>query len=530
MGRLAALTKTRLSRLLAGCLLASAANFAGAVGLGVLEVESPPGEPLHARIPLIDLGAVRPTELGIAIASVADYAQANASRHELLSDIRLHVETGAGGAWVVLTTERPIPASSSMVILDTTWPGGRILSQHLLRIGAAAAQFIPAAGAASADGESAGAGGWMMRTVSGDSLWRIAERLTAENPADFDRTMLALHRSNPAAFINGDMDRLRADVELRIPDWTGFGAANRVSARNQTVPRPATGDIQPEPLAASAPRPAAQDDQPDGQLSLLVAEGGDDGQGGDGDDALDARIAELENQLALSLEEADRVRVEREELRARLDDLDAQIAMAREIIQLRERELAQLRASLAAQAEEEALREAEQAAARAAAEAEARAAAEAPRNLLENPLYLVIGAAILVLALVLLLMRRGEREAPEEAFVAVGGAEAAAGEQGADEPHAVPDAVAAVDVEADPVRGGTAAAEAADDGNGRDRGADPQQAGEEEIAEQLNLAYSLHKMGDTAKARELLENVIRRGDEDQIGEARQLLAVLDDSS
>lgn len=520
---------------LAGLLLALTANLAGAVGLGVLEVESDPGDPLRARVPLMDLGDVRPTELDIAIASVADYRQANATRYEILSSIRLHVETGPDGAWVVLTTEQPIPESSSTVILDTTWPGGRILSQHLLRIGASPPpELVPATppGPPPAGGELAEAGSRTIRTVSGDSLWRIAERLAGENSANLNQTVLALHRLNPESFIDGDIDRLRADVELRVPDLSEPGAVDQVAAQDEAARQPVAGNTQPQPLAAPAPQPADQDDQPDGQLSLVVQEDEDDLQGGN--DELDERIAELENQLALALEEADRVRIEQEELRARLDDLDDQIAMARQIIELQERELAQLQASLAAQAEEQARQEAEQAAAAeaaaaaAAAEAEALAAAEFPRNLLESPVYLAIGAAILVLALVYLLMRRNtrhdEEDEQEEAFIVIGSEDAPNVDQAEDEPDAVEETPDAADAE-----------DSGDNDEGNEDGEDEltvdlDGAEEEEVAEQLNLAYSFHKMGETARARSILENVIRSGNEGQISEARQLLAIIDDMS
>lgn len=523
---------------LAGLMLALTANPAGAVGLGVLEVESAPGDPLRARVPLMDLGNVRPTELDIAIASVADYRQANATRYEILSSIRLHVETGPDGAWVVLTTEQPIAESSSTVILDTTWPGGRILSQHLLRIGAAPPpELVPAtpSGEPPAGGELAVAGGQTIRTVSGDSLWRIAERLTGENSANLNRTMLALHRLNPESFVDGDIDRLRADVELRVPDLSELGALDQVSAQDETARQPVAGNTQPQPLAAPNPQPAGQDEQPDGQLSLVVQESGDDSQGGNNE--LDERIAELENQLALALEEADRVRIEQEELRARLDDLDEQISMARQIMELQEQELAQLQASLAAQAEEQARQEAERAAAAEAAaaaaaaeaEAEARAAAEFPRNLLESPVYLAIGAAILVLALALLLMmrntRRDEEDEQEEAFIVIGGENAPESEQAEVEAETEENGAAGVDDDESDDEGGAAYADDEDE-----FAVELDEAGEEEVAEQLNLAYSLHKMGETDKARRILENVIRSGNEGQISEARQLLAIIDDMS
>lgn len=580
--------KPRSISLFAGFLLALATNFAFAVGLGVLQVESQPGEPLRARVPLIDLGDVGPTELQVELASVADYRQANVTRYEILSTLRLHIETGPAGAWLVLTTDQPIPESSSTIILDTTWPGGRILSQHLLRVGAAAPpDIVPPAPASepvpvseptlAAGGELAESGRQTIRTVSGDSLWRIAERLTGEDSVNLQQTMLALHRLNPEAFVDGNINRLRADADLRVPDMAALGALDQSTAQDETVRQSVAANSQPQPLAAPAPRTADQDDDPDGQLSLVVDNEEDQGGG-----ELDQRISELEDQLALTLEEVDRVRIEQEELRSRLDDLDVQISMASQIIELQQQELAELQASLAAEIEEQARLEAEQAAVAeaetAAAEAEALAAPDFPESLLENPVYLAIGAAILVLALVLLLMLRSSRqdegeEEEDETFVVLGG-EGASDDEQSDEDSDIEEAdeqdeqdeqveeqfeqsAEEVEIESEeepemesgeepaaepevdpPAESGEEpeAGEEADDADAEDP--DDQddftialdEAGEEEVTEQLNLAYSFHKMGETDKSRKILENVIRSGNEAQISEARQLLAIIDDLS
>lgn len=529
--------KKSLCSFLSSLALAVAANLACAVGLGVLQVESQPGEPLQARIPLLDLGNVQPTELQVALASVADYRQLDVDSHELLinSRLRLHIETGADGSWLALTTEQPIPSSRYTVILNTSWPGGRILSQHLLAVGDAPfPELVPATPAGEpapayggeADGEVARAGRRSIRTVSGDSLWRIAESLAGENPVNLNRTMLALHRLNPEAFVDGDIDRLRADVELLMPNPAELGVLGQSAARDETARQPAAGNVQPAPLAAPAPQQFIDlDDGPDGQLSLVVGEADEDGQGGS--DELDQRIVELENELAQAREEADRVSIEQEELRTRLDDLDEQISLARRIVELQERELAQLQASLAAEAEERQERQAAEQAA--AAEAEAPPA-DSIESLLENPVfYFVIGAAVLIFALLLVLahvlfgifggQRREVTEDPEESFAVIGYEDALAGQP---EQGILPEFEA---VAAD--RGDTEEENRDEDDFGGDL---DEAAEEEEVAEQLNLAYSVHKMGDTGRARRILENVIRSGNEGQISEARQLLAIIDDLS
>ena len=62
---------------------------------------------------------------------------------------------------------------------------------------------------------------------------------------------------------------------------------------------------------------------------------------------LDQRLIELENLIAINLEERDRARLQREELNSRLLQLNAQIDDAKELIRLQDLQLAQLRAQLA---------------------------------------------------------------------------------------------------------------------------------------------------------------------------------------
>ncbi len=547
--------------LLAGLLLAIAHYPAGAVGLGVLAVESAAGEPLRARIPLVDLGDLVPGDLQIAITSVTGNEPDGAGGDELLAVIDLQTQSAADGDFVLLRSEQPLPATSATLTIETTWSGGRNLSRHLLLIAEPEAPQPESGGAPDAPtpaGETGSEGPQSIRTVAGDSLWRIAASLVGENTSLLNETMLALQRMNPAAFINGDSNRLRADVELRLPEFSADGTAVILAADDA------------QPLATPASGGQAPDDGPDSRLSLVVA----DEPGARGAAELDQRIAELEDQLATAQEEVDRVRMDQAELRARLDDLDEQLFMARQIIELRQLELAQLRESLAAQAEQQARLAAQQAAAADAAETAAAAEAAAETmvgaedliSLLENPWYLAIAIAALALALALILARRGRRDAddaePLDALVeAADGGEIAPGGQTVAEPDRRPEAEAAVEADPEAAAGEAAAqpavaeesaaekadAQAADAGNGHGQAEDSgggetpapaleeaiaagaDEGGEEAIAEQLNLAYSFHKMGETERARAILQKLIRDGNEEHVGEARRLLAIIDDS-
>ena len=136
---------------------------------------------------------------------------------------------------------------------------------------------------------------------------------------------------------------------------------------------------------------------------------------------LDRRIAQLENQLALRQEEADRASIERAELDSRLADLESQIDAAQEIIRLQDLQLAQLQDQLA-----------EAAAAQAEAATAALAAIEVEvtvdpqptsgnglmndlmRILTGNTFTMILGLTLVILLLVAILLRRNKATGPDD--------------------------------------------------------------------------------------------------------------------
>ncbi|MDA1370102.1 MAG: hypothetical protein O2971_04985 [Proteobacteria bacterium] len=268
-----------------------------------------------------------------------------------------------------------------------------------------------------------------IETSATDTLSDIALRVRPNNAVSIQQTMLALQELNPDAFTDGNINQLRSGQVLRVPSLAQIEAINpqdaidEVARQNQ---QSAAVDVQP--LAAPATAEPAQVAEPQGQLSVVTAE----------PDAIDAsagaselnseenaefnrRIAELENQLALRQEEADRARIVREELELRMTLLESQIADAQEIIRLQDLQLAQLQESLAeaaAQAEAEAAR----AAAITAAEAEAAEPVSGPSGILDdvmriltgNTLMMLFGIGLVILLLVVLLLRRNKASKLED--------------------------------------------------------------------------------------------------------------------
>jgi pilus assembly protein FimV len=188
-----------------------------------------------------------------------------------------------------------------------------------------------------------------------DTLWDIALQVRPDSSVSVQQTMLALQNLNREAFIGDNINMVRRGQVLRVPTLdqiralSAREAISEVSRQNQlfenrrNVPlasQPVTA--QPQNTPASAPG--------NGELSVVSV---DDAQSTDAQShsatqgtELDARIASLEDALAVQQEEADRAALVNAELTARLGLLEDQIASGQEIIRLRDLELAQLQQAL----------------------------------------------------------------------------------------------------------------------------------------------------------------------------------------
>ena len=259
-----------------------------------------------------------------------------------------------------------------------------------------------------------------IETTSTDTLSAIAMRVRPDNSVSMQQTMLAIQQLNPDAFAGGNINRLRSGEVLRIPSLAEIEAIDarqaldEVASQSQQI---ANTDIQP--LAAPAAADPVQDDVQQGRLTVVSSDDqpadadSTTGAGSDEeeDSELDQRIAQLQTQLAERQAEAERARLEMEELNFRLQNLESQIAATQEIIRLQDIRLAQLQDSLEAAAEI-----AEQEAALAAAQSAAAEPVEvlSNRGLLDelyrilgsNNMFMIFGLALVVLLLVLLLVRR----------------------------------------------------------------------------------------------------------------------------
>ena len=417
--------------------LFSMATQVYALELGSVTVESALNQPLQVRIELIQLGSTRLDDVNIQMASQDVFIDVGIDRVGFLSNIRFDVIADNTGNYVVLSTNQIVQDPSLSFVLETRWPSGRQLSMHTVsldmpvfndqgvsqRVGQPVSTVLrPSSSNSSA---VAGAESEEVQTIStsaANSLFEIAVQVRPDESVTVEQTMLAIQELNPDAFNDGNINRMRSGEILRVPNLIEVQAIDPREAI--TIVNRQNRQVDVEPLAGPVDAEPGQSAPQQGQLSLIIGDPGaiNASELSDADnDVLDRRVAELENQLALSQEEADRARIEREELDSRLEDLESQIDSAQEILRLQDLQLAQLQESLVRAAEEMAATEARQAAIAAEQAAVELPIARSPslfddilRIVTNNILTLIIAVGLIISLLVSLLLRRNRTNKPED--------------------------------------------------------------------------------------------------------------------
>jgi pilus assembly protein FimV len=178
---------------------------------------------------------------------------------------------------------------------------------------------------------------------SGDTLGSIAGRHTPVD-ATLDQMMMALYRANPTAFVNNNINRLRAGVILKIPSAAEAQGASHAEARREVRVHAREFNAWREQLAQdvagrparpveestagtrtidAVPPPAEQD------RDKVVIGTGTAGQGGEA-----ARVRQLEEDLAS-------IKSSLQESQERVADLTETARMREELLALRTKELQQ---------------------------------------------------------------------------------------------------------------------------------------------------------------------------------------------
>ena len=461
----------QLSLACAFILLVASGSVFG-LGLGKLELGSALNQQFEAEIELTNVGQLTIDEVLPNLASQDDFARVGVERNDILTDLRFKVVANSQGKLVLkVTSTRPIIEPFLNFIVEVLWPSGRILREYIVLLdppvlteagfapikltevirdggvsssSSSATQSAAARNAAafnsntidrasiipdvvesksggdikigrSALQEGADLSEGFGATGRGDTLWSIASKIRPNSTVSVQQTMLALQRANPDAFINSNINLLKAGYVLRIPDAreireeTLATAAQEVRAQNSEfdVYRDNSGVAQLDASQRQSSPSFRERSVRGGELKLLAQDQSIGQRAGSGGDSQITQ--ELENSLAVAQEDLDRANRANAELNVRVEDIEQQMDTLTELVKLKEDQLAALRVEVQRmQAQESALR----------ADSGALNPPQTPSDdgaLLSNPIVLGLLAVLLVVGVAggLLLMRRKQQEETE---------------------------------------------------------------------------------------------------------------------
>jgi pilus assembly protein FimV len=211
---------------------------ASAVGMGRLNVLSSLGQTLNAEV---DLVSVRKEELGTLAARLASpdaYRQANLQYGAAAAGLRFSIQKRPNGElYIKITSARSVNEPFVNLLIELNWASGRLVREYTVLIDppdyappqSAASAPAPApetrpvpvpqppvAVATPAPAKPAG-GGEYGPIKRGETLSKIAASVKPEG-VSLDQMLIAILRSNPDAFVNNNVNRLKAGKMLHIPD------------------------------------------------------------------------------------------------------------------------------------------------------------------------------------------------------------------------------------------------------------------------------------------------------------------------
>ena len=302
-----------------------------ALGLGEIHLNSGLNQPFDADIEIVsatddDLSALR-----ASLAPSDTFTRYGLDKPGFLADFSFKVVRGPGGRdYLKVTSPRPVTEPFVTMLIEADWPSGKLLREYTVLLdppvyapGAPAVEAPvatprvqpsarptppPAPTPAPREATQSSstpvsrasiAPGSTYRVRPNDTLWRIAEEAHPGSRSDVNRAMVAIYQSNPQAF-DGNINLLKAGSTLSIPDASAVSAIPASAAAAEVARQYQSWR---EGSAGGGAEPAA------GRLRLVTPEQGTAAAStatqapatpatGGGNAQLQSRVQQLEAELA----------------------------------------------------------------------------------------------------------------------------------------------------------------------------------------------------------------------------------------
>ncbi|HMN94567.1 MAG TPA: FimV/HubP family polar landmark protein [Hydrogenophaga sp.] len=294
---------------------------AHALALGRIAVQSALGEPLRAQIDIPDINAAEAESLRVTLASQQTYRAAGVDLNPALLNLQFALRRRPDGtAFLQLTSSRPVTEPFVDLIIEVNWASGRLVRDYTLLFdpprtpapaplplpplaspapapsapapapapapAATPAPVIPpvarpvapapapaAAAPAPAPAPVAAAARDQVRVQRGDTAGRIAQANLPAN-VSLDQMLVAMLRANPQAFIDNNINRVRAGAVIDLPSAEQAGAIGATEARQVIAAQARDFNEFRRRLASRVPDAgvSAADRQAAGQIQTEVQE------------------------------------------------------------------------------------------------------------------------------------------------------------------------------------------------------------------------------------------------------------------
>ncbi len=352
------------------CVILLCVGTADAVTLGNARVNSFLNQPLDVEIDIVGLAPEQNQDLRLRIANQSHFDRLGIAYEHFLADLTFDVVRD-GQQWLVrVRSDRPLTEPFIDFPLQMNWPGGSLIKQYTLLLDpparvrparttrpraqpTAAARSQPAP---TPESESTSNPFTYGPVRAGETLWPIAKRFKPSGVTTRQMAM-ALLRANPSAFIDGNVNRLRAGSILTIPSTafvqeldavtanTEFAAQNRrwqasVATSQRPVEAPALAPTVTESRGEAADDGAEVATDEQGQLRIVTEK--------EKLDMASANEQDLKEQLLLTMEEIESNRITTGAIETRLARLEGELNRMQELVDLKDAQIAQLQSELSA--------------------------------------------------------------------------------------------------------------------------------------------------------------------------------------
>jgi pilus assembly protein FimV len=368
-------------------------GLAHALGLGKLQLNSALNQPFDARIELVSASADELDSLNVGLADSEAFRRARIDRPFILGKLKfVVVENESGADYIQISSRDALREPFLNFLLEANWSSGRLYREYTVLLDPPL--YDPTSSSRSSDYSSApsssdenyyiadtdadsGSESSSMASSSvysdseygptsgSDTLWSIATQVRPDSAVSVQQMMLALLRTNPDAFAEGNINGLKrgqilnipsrdeidsvssedalADVKLQNSSWqqTSGMLAEEVTERPDSMSMSETEAEASAPASSEESSAMIEDDESELRLVAASSDGAmaqDMGDSSGGDNAVD---------LSLANEQIDVISQENAELKERVRENETIIEDLKRLISLKDDELAALQQQMA---------------------------------------------------------------------------------------------------------------------------------------------------------------------------------------